>query len=265
MAIYTCPDMIRDCRADRPEGWSYLVTTYVPFIRRLLKHYYAGKAEGELTHRVLRALRNPQSALFAAPGAGTEREFAAMLRQEVLRLAEAEEAGATAEVDLDLETFSAALGPFTVTEKQLVWFESMAYDAESTALLMNIEVSTVQKARDRAEEALRQALDRWRRGMLGDNGFALGKLAVAARKADCLAAKAYLEIIDGRITWARKRDYDFHMGGCWHCVDFFCRIREADFALRQVRPLSAEEARPLRELLGLPDGNKSPWRRLFGG
>ncbi|MCC6362810.1 MAG: hypothetical protein IT165_04760 [Bryobacterales bacterium] len=266
MAIYTCLDMIRDCRANRPEGWSYLVTTYVPVIRRLLAHYYANRwADAELIHRVLKALRNPQSPLFAAPGAGTEREFVAMLRQEVLRLVEADQPSGKAEVDLDLETLSSALEPFTVTEKQLVWFESMAYNAEATALLMNLEVSTVQKARDRAEEALRGALDRWRRGLMGDNGLALGRLALAGRTADCLSSKAYLEIIDGRITWARKKDYDFHVVRCWHCVDFFCRIRESDFALRQTRPLTAEEARPLCELLGLPAEKKSLWQRVLGG
>lgn len=265
MAIYTCLDMIRDCRADRPEGWSYLVTTYVPVIRRFLAHYYANRwADADLIHRVLKALRHPQSVLFQAPGPVTEREFVAMLRQEVLRLVEADQESGKPEVELDLETLTAALEPFTVTEKQLVWMESMAYSAEATALLMNLEVSTVRKARDRAEDALRGALDCWRRGLMAENGLALGRLATAARTPDCLAAKAYLEIIDGRITWARKKDYDFHMAKCWHCVDSFCRIRESDFALRECKPLTADEARPLRELLGLPEEKKSLWRRVMG-
>ena len=40
--IYTCYEMIRDCRAGRAEGWRYFISTYVPVIRKSLAHYHAG-------------------------------------------------------------------------------------------------------------------------------------------------------------------------------------------------------------------------------
>ena len=42
--IYTCYEMVRDCRAGRAEGWRYFVASYVPVIRKLLAHYQAGGA-----------------------------------------------------------------------------------------------------------------------------------------------------------------------------------------------------------------------------
>src|SRR5438445_12830611 len=32
--IYTCYEMVRDCHADRPEGWAYFISNYVPLIRK---------------------------------------------------------------------------------------------------------------------------------------------------------------------------------------------------------------------------------------
>ena len=33
--IYTCYEMVRDCHADRPEGWAYFISNYVPLIRKI--------------------------------------------------------------------------------------------------------------------------------------------------------------------------------------------------------------------------------------
>jgi hypothetical protein len=54
--IYTCYEMIRDCRENRAEGWRYFITTYVPVVRKLIAHY-AGADEAALA-RVLAGVRN---------------------------------------------------------------------------------------------------------------------------------------------------------------------------------------------------------------
>jgi len=255
--------MIEDCRADKPEGWSYLIRSYIPAIRIFLSHYYSGRAaDTQLIERVLKGLKNPSSGLWK--GAGTEREFVAQFRQEVLRIVELDKSSVEPAVALDLEVLSEALEPFTATERQFVWFQTMSFDAAATAKLMNLEPATVQAARDRADEALRSKLDRWSRGIIAENGLLLGKLAVAAKTDKCLPAKAYLDTLDGRITWARKKDYESHMTQCWFCVDHCCRIRESDFALRTIKPLSEQDAEPFRTLLKLPAEKKGLLQRMFG-
>lgn len=265
MAIYTCLDMIRDCRENKPEGWRYLVTRYVPVMRYLLARYYAGRsADTKLLERVLLQLRQANSTLFAAPGPGTEREFVAAMRQKFLEGVELDKASAGAEIPLELETMTTALEPLTATEKQMLWFQSMAYDAESTAKLMNLEPSTIQKVRERSDELLRGNMDQWKPGLAAANGLVLGLEAARAGTKDCLPAKAYLDTIDGRITWSRKQDYEYHVARCWHCVDHFARIREADYALRVTKPLTAEECVPWFELLGVPEEKKRPlWQKMF--
>ena len=263
MAIYTCLDMIQDCRENKPAGWSYLIRSYIPVIRIYLTHYYSGRAaDTQLIERVLKGLHNPSSGLWS--GAATEREFVAQLRQEVLRIVELDKASVVPEVPIDLEVLTDALEPFTATERQFVWFQTMSFDSAATAKLMNLEASTVQASRDRADEALRSKLDRWRRGLIVENGLPLGKLAVDSKTEKCLSAKAYIDMVDGRITWSKKKDYETHMMQCWFCVDHCCRIREADFALRTVKPLSPEDAEPFRVQLKLPAEKKGILQRMFG-
>ena len=121
--IYTCYEMIRDCGAGRPEGWSYFLTQYVPVIRGLLAHYYPER-EGDraLVERVLVRLRQPGSSLFQSLEPAPERAFVAGLRQHVLRAVEADRASAAPDVAIEIEALGAALEPFTLTEKQVAWF-----------------------------------------------------------------------------------------------------------------------------------------------
>jgi len=249
LAIYTCFDMVRDCRGNRPEGWAYLVTNYSPVIRRLLAQYYDGRPG--LLERVLQQLMNPQSTLWAAPGHAEERIFVCALRQELLRLVELDAASQPPSIELDLEILTQALEPLTVIERQYVWLESMGYSNELTAQMMNLDVSSSEAARARADELLRNVLDQWRRGLVAENGLTLGRLATGTLGERCLPAKAYLDTLDGRITWQHKKDYEFHMMQCWYCLDHFCRIREADFAINKSKPLSEEEAAPLIAKLGV--------------
>ncbi|MBL8179668.1 MAG: hypothetical protein JNK48_33625 [Bryobacterales bacterium] len=250
MAIYTCFDMVRDCRDNRPEGWTYLITNYAPILRRFLTQYYDGRAG--LLDRMLPQLKNPQSTLWAAPGHAEERIFVAALRQELLRLVELDKASREPSIALDLETLTSALAPFTVIDRQYIWLESMGYSNQITAEMMNLDVTSSESARARAEEALRGVLDQWKRGLIAENGLNLGRLATASHGERCLPAKAFLDTLDGRITWQRKKDYEFHLMQCWFCIDHFCRIREADFAINKSTPLTEDEAAPLLRQLSIP-------------
>ena len=80
--IYTCYDMVRDCRANQPEGWRYFISNYIPVIRKLLAHY--GSEDDALLERVLRAIRKPESSMFDSAEPAPERWFLAELRQKVL-------------------------------------------------------------------------------------------------------------------------------------------------------------------------------------
>src|SRR5262245_14505913 len=100
--IYTSYEMVRDCRADKPEGWLYFLSQYVPAIRKLLAHY---APSGLRLEDILAALRRPDSSLFQSSEPAPERWFVAELRQKVL----AELPNIPAELPLELETVAAAL------------------------------------------------------------------------------------------------------------------------------------------------------------
>lgn len=254
--IYTCYEMVRDCRADKPEGWSYFIANYVPLIRKLLAHY---GGESSLND-VLVALRRPESSLFQSIEPAPERWFIAELRQKVL----AEVPAPAPEIPLDLESVAAAFAPLTLVEKQVAWIETMGYDDARTGVMMRMSPQTVGKIRGRAAELLRGAVDNWRRTLLAENGRPLGLAAAAAAGKDCLPAKVFLDILDGRTTWRGRETMEQHVLGCWHCVDHFSRMVEVVDLIRGSQPLAEEEAAPFRKLLGVEVAKPPFWKRLVG-
>src|ERR1035438_6828536 len=105
--IYTCYEMIRDCRAGRAQGWRHFIASYVPVIRKLLAHYQAGTAgEPALLERVLMAVRKPESSLFESIEPAPERWFVAQLRQLVI----AELPATAPAIDLDLRSEAGRAG-----------------------------------------------------------------------------------------------------------------------------------------------------------
>lgn len=257
--------MIADCRAGKPEGWRYLVTYYVPVIRWILAHYAAERAsDSRLLERLLGILKNSDHPLFAMPHT-SEREFVAALRQEIVSRLEDQAGQQELPASFSFEILSVALKPLTAMERQMVWLEGMQWGVEASAKMLNLESRTIAAARQRADELLRAHLDHWSQGWMGKNGRALARAVQAVPSEQCFEAHAFLDAIDGRITWNRKKDLDFHLLSCWRCVDHFCRMREVDFAFRETRPLTDAEASAFFQLLQIPTAPKKlGWMaRLF--
>jgi hypothetical protein len=235
--IYTCYDMIRDCRAGRAEGWSYFIVQYVPVIRKLLAHYSPERPDLE---GVLKSLR-----LFQSFEPAPERAFVAELRQHVLLAVEPREP----EIPLDLETLAAALQPLTLVEKETVWFEAMRYNQHDVSRILRMDPKTAETIREKASELIRSRVDAWHRALIAENGLLLGRAAAAQSTPDCLPLKPFLDVIDGRTDWYKREEMERHVIHCWHCIDRFCRAWEVADLLRGSKPLTEEEAAPFRKLL----------------
>src|ERR1035441_1961114 len=83
--IYTCYEMVRDCRAGLPEGWTHFISHYVPVIRKALAHYAPERAgDAALLDHILLTVRQPQSFLFQSTAPPEERWFVAQLRQLIV-------------------------------------------------------------------------------------------------------------------------------------------------------------------------------------
>jgi hypothetical protein len=262
--IYTCYEMIRDCRAAKPEGWRYFIANYVPVMRKLLAHYDPALANGPdaagFIVRLLVAQRQPGSNLFQSLDPAPERWFVARLRQNLV----AELSPGTPEIEIDLETAAAAFGPLTMTEKLAAWIETMRYNSAETGAMLRMAPQTVEKIRDRAAELLRGQVDAWRRTLLAENGNRLGLAAAALSGKDCLPPKVFLDVLDGRATWRGREQMEFHVAGCWHCIDHFARMAEVIELLRGIVPLEESEAAPFTQLLGVEKTRPAFWTRLAG-
>lgn len=260
--IYTCYEMIADCRAGRPEGWRYFVTAYVPAIRKLLSRYQYGKpVDPAAVERVLLAAHRPESDLFQSREPAPERWFVTELRQKVLELMPADGSSGT----LDLETLGAALEPLTLVEKQVAWFETMLYSPAETAVLLRMAPTTAEKIRGKAADLVRGKVDTWSRNILPENGRALGTAAAAAKTEGCLPPKTFLDMVDGRTTWSGRDQLERHVTRCWHCIDHFCRLLEVVELLRGNQGLTPEEATPYWRVLGVTPSRPPAWKRWLAG
>lgn len=258
--VYTSYEMIRDCRANKPEGWSHFVTHHVPFIRRVIAHYFPEKRDDDaVLEQILVSLKNPESSLFGSIEAAPERYFLCELRQEVLRLTR----DTSCETSVELETMGAALEPLTVAGKQVVWFETMRYGTSDTGRMLRMDPKTVEKIRNQGAELLRGRLDHWSANLLSAAGAQLGRDAWNSRTPECFPSKAFFEIVDGRITWQRRDQMDRHVVKCWHCVDHFCRCLEVIDLGRDAQPLSEEQALPFNRALAIRIEKPPIWKRVF--
>lgn len=263
--IYTCYDMVRDCREGRAEGWSFFVTQYVPAIQSLIAHYTPSRiGDRGSVEQILRALCRPQSDLFLSVEPGPERMFLAELRQWLLGWLEKSDPEPAPDLVVDLETLSAALQGFTLVERQAVWLETMRYESVDAGVMLRMDAHTVEKIRARAAESLRTSVDNWRRSLLAENGPRLRRAAAAAHTPECFPAKAFLDMIDGRTVWRGREEVERHGTACWYCVDHFCRLLEVVELLRRFQPLTEREAEPFRAAIGLSPAPKLGWRRWFG-
>jgi len=259
--VYTCFQMIADCRADRPDGWRHFASAYVPVIRWLLAHYdpSAGDIDARTEH-LLVDLRRADSPLFTSLEPSPERWFVAQLRQEVVGSLPLPQP----DYRLDLAIVAEALETLTVTEKMAAWFEGMRYDAAGAAELMRIAPATVQKIRSKAADLVRGKVDAWNQTLMTENGLPLGREAYAAQGNDCLPAKTFLDILDGRTTWSGREAMERHVNGCWHCIDHYARMEEVIGLMRSCKPLSESDAARYRKVLGVSDERRPVWKRFLG-
>jgi len=264
--IYTCYEMMRDCRADRAEGWRYFIFNYVPIVRKLLAHYFPGRAESQASiYGLLAAIRKPESSLFDSLEPAPERWFVAELRQTIVAAMEAEHPSAEPEIGIGLEALGAALEPLTLTEKQAVWLETMRYGPAETGAMLRMAPETVGNIREKGGALVRGRVDTWRASVLVDNGHILGPAAAATGTKDCPDSKVFLDILDGRATWRMRDQVERHASQCWRCIDHFCRMAEVVHLLSGSQPLSEAEAAPVGRLLGIGVETKPAWKRWLRG
>lgn len=263
--IYTCYEMIQDCRAGKPEGWTYFLQHYVPMIRGFVAHYFPERAaDPALMERLLTALCQAGSSLFQSLDPSPERAFVTQLRQHVIGAVEKDQAATTPEFTIDVETLREALEPLTVTEKLVVWFETMRYADDQIGRMLRMSPQTVGKIRERGAELIRGKVDTWRRTLLADNGLPLGTLAAALSTKDCPPPKAFLDVIEGRTTWRGREEIEQHVKNCWYCLDHYCRLLEVVEMSRATQPLSEAETGSYQRMLGIQSRKRSLWRRALG-
>ncbi len=258
MAIYTCFDMIVDCRQGNAPGWRHFARTFVPPLRRLLRHYGGGDDQ---LFAVIERLRDPAASPLQAMQPMTEREFLDTLRPLILEFTAQPNAGSPP----DLALVQEALAPLTAIERQTAWMETFGYSIPEAARIMRLDPGTAEKLRVRTEELLRAKLDDWSTGLLARHGRALGADIELSPSAEPLSYRDVFDVIDGRNTWQHRLHFERTLEESWYEVHRACRIREADDALDKAKPLDQAAAQPILDRLGIAAEKPGLLKRLFAG
>jgi len=254
MSVYTCYDMVADCKSGKAEGYAFLVRQIVPALRLLVKHYGGDEAS-------LRALIVSLRAMEDLEPVG-EREFVARVRPRVLECCRFRPGEAQS---LDPAVFEEALEELTFLERQLVWCETMGCDSAESARRLRVSPETAVRAREKALELLRGKMDAWNRSVITDNAGTLVGHARRTPPAEPIPFRRYLDFIDGRLTWQNREEVERLVSASWYEVDQLCVVREADDAVQGARPLEADEAAGYLDLLGVKPPRRSFWKRLVRG
>lgn len=254
MSVYTCYDMVADCKSAKPEGFAYLVRHLLPPLRKLVRHYGGDDTAFRGLVLSLRTMTDIEPM--------SDREFVARIRPRVLEQCKFTLGAGKA---LDLAAFSEALTGLTFLERQLVWYETMGCDTIEAARRVRVSPETGAKARDKALELLRGNMDTWNRDVIRDNSGALVEQARQAKPDETIAFRRYVDLIDGRLTWQHREEVERAVVASWYEVDRLCVVREADDAVQGSRPLEKDEAAVFLEMLGVKPPQPAFWKRLIKG
>lgn len=253
MSVYTCYDMVADCQAAKPEGWMFFAQRIVPALRLMARHYNLGE------DAVRRFVTKPDLLRDAVPM--PEREL--LTHQREALLSAGGYAGGKAGT-LELETVAEAFAELTLVERQIAWLDTFEYSTAEAAWLLRASEETAAKARAKAGDALRAKLDSWTATMLRDNGSLLGAEARATKPAEASSLRICYDLIDGRLTWRDRADFDHRLQESWWEIDQLCRAREADEALRASKNLTEDEAFEFLSSLKLPGRKpKKSWLSML--
>jgi hypothetical protein len=263
LPIYTCFDMVVDCRNGKAAGWIYFVKNFAEPLRLLLRHYARpGAVDDARFAEFLRHFHAGAKALLDSLEPLPSREFLMKMRPHVL--AATPEPERPDAVPLDLDTLAEAFESYTATERQFVWLETMGYAADESATMMRAAPETVSKLRARSAELLRAKLDRWNETILLDNGRALCREAAARKPENPISFRDVTDLIDGRNTWQKRNELEREMVDSWYEVEQVCQVREADDAMTACKPLDDVQAQALLDVIGIRIPKKTLWQRIAG-
>jgi len=243
MAVYTCNDMVHDCRARRPEGWRHFIAEYLPFCRAVILHYLPERGDDPNSLPALMAIFSRSGCtVFEVSGIATEREFLLGLRDMVIEQF-------APRVQNRPAPESALLTGVPALERQIGWLEAMGYDEHASARMLNLDHKTVAAVRAKLNAALQ--------------GAGLSCIVLPAAGPGCASARTLADYSDGRLVWQTRQKVERHLCECWRCVDLFCRLRESDFLMSRRQPLKPAEVENIYEAMDIKPPPAGFWRKVF--
>jgi hypothetical protein len=239
MAVYTCFDMLRDCRSGQREGWQHLVRQYVPYWRALLVHYAPHLAmDPETDFRILGRLQQPGCHVFDAGGPVPEGQFLLDLRAFVLGVV------LPPEPERRMPLAADRLAALSLVERQAVWLETLKFDDRLTGRILDIDPALVLALRKRARAAL--------------GGAVPSLFAVPPAGPACLSPRPLGDLLEGRASPSVEE----HLMRCWCCLDLLCRLREARYLMARRPMLTDDEVRGFEHYLGVEEPRPTFWQRV---
>lgn len=264
MAIRTIFSMAEDCARGERRAWGEFVRDYAGIARRLLEHYFPVLIP-DIDHHVAAVFRRADAQgqeWFAGLKFSNEREF--MMAFRGLVFAYGREQAVVPAPQITLDQVRAGMKDLSVLERELLWLIIKGYDAQRIAAMMMNAAATAEAVQRLAVERLAALVSATAPQALRDYARVLMELAEQSKTDQCLALKAFNNLVNGQISWRERELAEEHMGNCFYCIDRFTTFQEMIRLRKDVPRLAPDKVETILAQLtcgaGKPRGMLS---RLF--
>ena len=245
--------MLRECARGDIRSWHFFVSRYGSLAEHLLSQRFRGAAEplrSDLPH-FFACLSKNESAFFREFSGFNEQEFVVSFQYPLFDFFRGR-IGPVNGTAISLDLVSQLFGKLPLAHQEPGWLALKGYSDEVIGKILRVPISLVKVGRAGVVTGLKEfANPDARPWLLNDS---LSCEVEKRRGPNCPEINAFCKVMDGHMPWQEKRNVEQHTAECRHCLDLETSLKDTNFHLRILPPLSDDKIQSLLSLITFSDG-----------
>jgi len=251
--LLTFQSMLRGCARGDIRNWRFFVSKYGALAEHLVLQRFGLTAESlrtDLPH-FFAALSKKENAFFREFSGFNEQEFAVTFQYPLFDFFRGT-IGSINSAAINLDIVNQVFGKLPLAHQEPGWLALKGYSDEVIGKILRVPISLVKVGRAGVVTGLKEfANPDARPWLLNDS---LSCEVEKRRGPNCPEINAFCKVMDGHMPWQEKRNVEQHTAECRHCLDLETSLKDTNFHLRILPPLSDDKIQSLLSLITFSDG-----------